>query len=816
MIGIIASAIMAMGAVNEADKVEEMEVDTTVHFEEVMKGISVLMPKMPQDVRKTASSASTITASQMEAKHVNSLKGISSMVPNFYMPDYGSRMTSAIYIRGIGSRINTPAVGLYVDGVPYVDKSGFDFGMEDVERVHVLRGPQGTVFGRNAMGGIVNVVTSNPFYAPTLVMKAGYATGDDHRNVSLTYNKEVSDLLALSVSGHYEGGDGFFRNDLTGRKADGMESGGGRVRAMWNGFKWKHDANVSYEYSDEYAYPYFYTGQVEGAEPYADLVGKITANHDGRYRRGMLNASWKVDYKGKGWEVTAVSGYQFLKDRMLMDQDFIAKDIYTLEQRQKIHTLNEEVIFRSTKKSRWEWVTGVNAMRQMLRTEAPVTFYQDGMTWLEGLINENMPDVSKIPSLSKMGFTQMAVNLRSDNLALGGDFDTPTTNVALFHQSTLHLTDRLSACVGLRLDYEHNSLDMTSQPEMAYGFSMLNPRVAMMNVNLQDLMVKNFHVAGNLKRDYVNVMPKLSLKYDMSNGGNVYFSLGKGMRSGGYNIQMVSDILQNSLRGEMMRGIKEGVADYLQGFVAMGMPATVIGSVTQTMADNMPTFDDPDIENIAYKPEYTWSYEVGTHQNFCKGLLKADAAIFYMHTRDQQISRFTESGMGRVMANAGKSESYGAEASLTYTPNSKFRMTGSYGYTHAKFTEWSEGGMNAKGNDYSGNYVPYVPQHTLSMDASYTWMMRGQCQSWLDNVMLGADYNGAGKIYWTEANNACQQFYSLLGVRLSLGMKRVTLTLWGKNLTDTRYNTFYFESVGRGYEQHGKPLQVGVDVKVKL
>ena len=78
------------------------------------------------------------------------------------MPDYGSKLTSPVYIRGIGSRINSPSVGIYVDDVPYFEKAAFDFDFFDIDRVEVLRGPQGTLYGRNTMGGIINVFTKSP------------------------------------------------------------------------------------------------------------------------------------------------------------------------------------------------------------------------------------------------------------------------------------------------------------------------------------------------------------------------------------------------------------------------------------------------------------------------------------------------------------------------------------------------------------------------------------------------------------------------------------------------------------------------------
>lgn len=787
----------------------------TVKMESSMDEVVVVSTyKETGSMRQQPSSVSLVSGQQMEEQHITSLKGVSSLVPNFFMPDYGSRLTSAIYIRGIGSRLNTPAVGMYVDNVPFADKSAFDFNFYDIERVDVLRGPQGTLYGRNAMGGIVKVHTRNPFLHEGSDINLGYATGDNHRHVSATHYHRVSDNLAFSGGGYYEGGNGFFTNQLTGRKADGMEAGGGRLRTLYKpNTRLLLDASLHYDYTDEHAYPYYYTGELKAihdasAETYPDCVGKITANHDGRYRRSLLNAGVNLEYKAEKWQLNAVTGYQNLRDRMFMDQDFLKPDIYTLEQRQRIHTFSEEVTFKSRRKARWEWVSGMSLMYQALRTDGPVTFYEDGANWLSGLVNASMPDVATIPSLSKMGFSSMSVNFRNAPFTMGGCFHTPTFNAALFHQSTVHLVDRLSAVVGLRVDLESNRMRYDAPATVDYGFTLANAKAPMMQVDLQELS-SQLRYNGKLSNVYLNVMPKFSLQYDLGSTGNVYFSLGKGMRSGGYNVQMFSDLLQGALRADMMDGIKTGLADYLQKFTAMGMPPYVIASVTQSMEQNMPHFEVPDVESVTYKPEYSWNYELGTHLNLLDHKLQADAALFYLHTRNQQIARFAASGMGRMMVNAGKSESYGAELTLRYTPNRHLAFMGSYGYTHATFTDWELG----EGTSYTGNYVPFVPQHTVNFDASYAWLLRSR---WAKRVVLGVNYHGAGPIYWTEANTVSQSYYSLLGARLALEMPHCCVSLWSKNLTDTRYNTFYFESVARGFEQHGRPLQVGVDVKVSF
>lgn len=762
---------------------------------------------------------------QLTDHHVTSLKGAGVLVPNLFMPDYGSRMTSAIYIRGIGSRINTPAVGLYVDNIPYIDKSAFDFNFYDIERVDVMRGPQGTLYGRNTMGGLVRVYTKNPFSYEGTDLKLGYATGDNHRSLSLTHYHHVNDHLAFAGGGYYEGGDGFFRNSTTGEKADNIESGGGRIRGIFKpSDQLSLDFNLSYDYSEEGAYPYFYTGSLTDSEDYQPLVGQISNNRKHTYRRGLLNAGLNIEYKANGWQLNAVTGYQDINDRMLMDQDFIAPDIYTLEQRQRIHTLNEEIILKNTdQQSRWQWISGMNLMYQWLDTEGPVTFYQDGLDWLAGNINAMMPSIDKIPMLQRMGFGDMGIAFRGNQLLMSGSYHTPTMGAALFHQSTFRLTDQLSATLGLRLDYEHQQMDYDSPAHVDYAFTLPNRVNDKMSVSLQDL-VSDVRYEGSLSHDRFRLLPKFALQYDFSPSSNLYASVAMGQRSGGYNLQMFSDLLQGSMRVNMMEGVKEGVGNYLDYLTANtpGMPKqlpdpenpgqmiSLADYVRRAMAQNMPQLQVPSTQQVVYKPEYSWNFELGSHLTLTDCMLTLDAALFYNRIFDQQIARFAPSGLGRMMVNASQSQNYGGELSARWLPDSHLAFTGNYGYTHATFLDYDDGN-----HDYSDNYVPFVPMHTLNLDAAYTWHFSdGTGLLGIRALTLGADCTGTGRIYWTESNSVSQPFYTTLGARLTLECQQLTVNLWGKNLTDERYNTFYFESASRGFEQHGKPLQVGIDLSL--
>ncbi len=752
--------------------------------------------------------------------HISALKGASTIVPNLFIPDYGSRLTSAVYIRGVGSRTGTPAVAMYVDNVPYSDKSAFDFNFHDIERIDVLRGPQATLYGRNAMGGIIKVHTKNPFRYQGTDAHLSYNTGNDHRLASVTHYHLVNDKVAFSGGAYAEGATGFYRNATTATDVDHMRSAGGRMRGiLLPNNQLRIDLSASYDYSREGGYPYFYLGAADGhKEEHPELIGLISNNRESSYRRSLLNVGGNLEYRGEGWTLNAITGYQHLRDRMFLDQDFLRPDIYTLTQRQRLHNASEEILFRSTHPGKWQWMFGASLMGQTLHTSGPVTFYADGLRWLERNINANMPSMERIPMMQMMGFTGMGVNFRGSNLVMDGTYSTPTLSAALFHQSTVKLAEDLTLTAGLRLDYENQRMRYNSPAHVDYGFTMPNRNNPKMAVDLQDLQLDVLY-RGTLRRNYLHLLPKLALQYDFSADNNIYASIAVGQRSGGYNLQMFSDLLQGAMRSQMMSGVQNGVGNYLDYLVQSnpniphyipvdGVPTYLPDFVREMMAQNMPQTEVPTTEQVVYKPEHAWNYEVGTHLQPCKQL-SLDAALFLSTIYDQQIARFADSGLGRMMVNAGKSLSWGGELSLRYLPNRHLTFTANYGYTHNTFLRYDAG----EGVDYSDNYVPFVPRHTLYAEGMYTFYFPS---SKVQSLGLGVNTNGYGCIYWTEDNALHQPFNAQLGGRMLLTMPWGSLSVWARNLTNNRYNTFCFVSANRKYAQYGAPRHVGVDIMMKF
>jgi outer membrane receptor protein involved in Fe transport len=269
----------------------------------------------------------------------------------------------------------------------------------------------------------------------------------------------------------------------------------------------------------------------------------------------------------------------------------------------------------------------------------------------------------------------------------------------------------------------------------------------------------------------------------LKDGNNVYATLSKGYKSGGFNTQMFSDILQIMMKENMMQDL--GIS----------------------LENSISKYSISDI--IEYKPEYIWNYEIGTHLFFFDKKLQADIALFYMDCRNQQLTIFPEGQTtGRMMTNAGLSRSLGFETSLKANLFDNISLMGSYGYVNSRFIDYNNGIQ-----DYSNKYLPYAPSNTVSLSANYYIQMDNK---YLNDINLGIKYIGLGSIYFDDANLISQDYYSLIDVYVSLHKGIFDLRLWAKNITNTKYNTFYFMSVGNSFVQRGKPLQWGLTLIMKV
>lgn len=768
--------------------------DTTkvIDIEEV---VVIATPKENNRLRQQALSSTSFSQNEMRNNAVTSIKSISGLVPNLFIPDYGSKLTTSVYVRGIGSRINTPAIGLYVDNIPFIDKSAFDFNYADIERIDVMRGPQGTLYGRNTMGGLIRVFTKSPFSYQGTDVRLSAATYNDYK-ASLTHYHRISSQFAFSVGLFYEHNGGFFTNSYNGKRIDYNNEFGGRIRAIYLPTEnLKLDFTINYEYTNQGGYPYMYTGKTEGEEDRASYINQISYNHECGYKRNLLNAGINLSYQADGFTLSSSTGMQYLYDQMNLDQDFTEQDIYTMMQKQNSKTLTEELVLKSKSEQQWQWITGISGFYQWLSTNAPVTFQSDGVkSMIEDNVNTIFPSSSSNPMVPTMHLT-----VNNTTLPVPGTYDTPVLNGAIYHQSTINDIgiEGLSVTAGLRLDYEKIRMKYNAFSNMNFDFlfKMGGNQIESTNLNALSSFI------GKESTDYLQLLPKFTIQYAWNKQNNVYVTATKGYRSGGYNIQMFSDLIQSSLKNSMIDALAQdpNFSQFSSMFTKFkDQPANVS-------------------ETVLYKPEYSWNYEAGTHLTLFGGKLQADLAVFYMSTRNQQISRFAENGLGRITVNAGKSRSMGVEASLKTQITDSWSMNGNYGYTYATFTDYETNEKSDQGVsqiNYNGHYVPFVPKHTLSVGTQYVWNLRKN--SLLDNITFNVNYKAAGRIYWTEQNNVSQSLYGTLNGRINFNKGNGQVALWVNNILNTHYQVFYFETMSRGFAQMGHPIQAGIDIRCRF
>lgn len=437
--------------------------------------VQIKASKSNLGLKQMPASVTLLNSMILDQADVRSLTDISAIAPGFFMPDYGSKLTSPVYIRGIGSRINSPSVGLYVDHVPYFEKAAFNFDFFDIERIEILKGPQGTLYGRNTMGGIINIITRSPldFQGTSMEVEAG-TYGAFRGNIG-HYGK-AGDDFAYSFAFNAEHNQGYYTNVFTGNQADRGNSFGARNKLIWQlNDRWKIENVLSMEYSTEGGYPYaLLNDSLMTAE-------HINYNQPSSYARNLVSDGLVLNYSGDRVRFTSTTSYQFLDDLQEIDQDFTPDSLYFVVQDQLQHMLSQELILQSANsKSRYNWLLGTYGFTQRFTKQVDVDAF-------------------------------------ASNMSLRKSYRNAVSGAALFHQSTVNdfLVKNLTLTAGIRADFERDDL------HYVYDMTRTGNTVPMADTTYPEL-------------SYLQLLPKLAMSYS-TGPVQVYATVAKGYKTGGFN-----------------------------------------------------------------------------------------------------------------------------------------------------------------------------------------------------------------------------------------------------------------------------------------
>lgn len=698
---------------------------------------------------------STFLMRRIEERGIASPKNLSAVVPGLNIPDYGTSMTSTIYVRGLGSRMDNPVIGLYVDDVPIIDKNCYDFSFTDIRRIDFLHGPQGTLYGRNSMLGVLSVETLSPtaYQGTRGIIEYGSAS---------TLSAKLSAYKGrFGLTAAYGHTDGFFINEYDGSNCGLSDSFSARARFVGGVGRASLDNILTVSYIDQTGYPY--------RKLMAGELLPVDYNDKSGYRRFFLMDGFRLKTEWRNWKISSVTSFQTLFDSMDMDQDFTPKSMFTLNQIQEQVAFTQEFIFKpKTHTVWWDSQTGLFAMVKLNKMSAPVRFLKDG---IKSLILDNAN--SGIPQ--ELG----RLNIQEENFLIYSDFDIALGNVAAYHESYFN-TGRWTFTAGLRLDFEASRMRYDSGSDIHF---IVSPAMS-------EYIPFSTKVDGTETVRYAQLQPKLSVSYDAtsermrSKGLNMSLlaSVSEGYRSGGFNTQIFSDVLQR----KMMLGMMESLGVHLDGK------------------------GDLSTDGLTYKPEICLNYEIGGkfRMRSAGHILESFFTAYRVDCRNQQMTVFPYgNGTGRMMANAGRSRSLGVEAEASWMwKGLSVSFAGSL--MDARFVDYDDGR-----NDWSGNRIPYSPESTLYLRCGYKFLTKGR---FLRSVSLNADINRSGRIYWNEAGDISQYPYSLIGADVRLTTSKAELWLRGQNLTGTEYSVFYFKSVGNSFFQAGKPRRFTIGLSINL
>ena len=791
-------ALPLMGEVEGAD---------TSHIADLDEVVIIAQPKESGLLRTKPLGSTMFSAADLSNLGLRDIRDISLYVPTFVMPEYGSRYTSSAYIRGIGAKEGCSAIGMYVDGIPLITKSMYNQHAYELERVDVLRGAQGTLYGINSEGGLVRMYSRNPMNYQGTDIRVG-AGMYGRRETEAAHYHRFNDKLALSIASFYEGQNGFWKNQTTDHRADLSNEAGGRLRLVGRlTDSLTLDYTANYQWVNQDGFPY---GQLDVPSGHIALP---TSNYTSDYLRHLFATGLTLQWRTQKFTLTSTTSFQYLRDHMHMDVDYTRADLMRMNQHQRQRAVTEELTMKGERK-RWHWASGIFFSGLWQRVNAPI-FFQPAMNdYLSQTIQDyayngmfNAMSGRRMTELMGQGMSyedalrQADAETAADIEARGGChirmeiehpifglFSTPQQNLGLFHESNVKITDRLTATLGLRYDLNHVAIDYHTGAQAHLVESVLGVDV---DALLTDILQHHEDQSFN------QLLPKAALTYSLPTrencDGSFYLSFSKGYRAGGYNIQSFGDILQPELRRYAQQVRDDLTVEHdAQGYAQIR-------------------------DAISYKPETSWNYELGTHLNLFRHRVQLDASLFYMEVHNQQVTRFANNyGYGRLTVNAAKSRSCGLEVSIKgHALDNRIRYAVNYGYTHAAFHRYDDT-IDGKHVSYKGNLVPFIPAHTLSGFIDYRIPFSSSA---FHALTIGMQMNGLGKIYWDESNTYSQSFYATLGAHVRLDFAHdVSLNLWGRNLTNTHYSTFAFDSSTTGtqlyFAQRGTPLQVGATLSV--
>jgi iron complex outermembrane receptor protein len=503
----------------------------TKQLEEVI----VTANKREENIIKVNTSITSLSAKKLEDTRTWGLGGLSALVPNYNYQELGVSFQQIQAIRGIQVFSENPAVSTYIDDVNNIDILANGFAFTDIERIEVLRGPQGTLYGRNAMGGVVNIITKKPTNTTKGFAETSFGNLALQRYSIGFKTPFLKDKLFFGLNGLYQTQDGFLKNDVTGTSSsdinlNGKTVGGeqnlyGNMYLKWLATKRFHLTLNLKGQQDKSDNSGFMVSQFSDTYAFAN-PDKINLARIAQHERTVLNTSLVAKYFADKFNITSISALQTIAfgfkdlDFPGIYHSYYDGNIGELLPPQKVWS--QELRINSNSDSKFQYTAGVYAFTQKGYEPTTNTAYE-------------LSDLEAAAYMLPSG-TYLINRNRSNNFGVAG-----------FGELSYLLTNTLKATLGLRYDYEKREATFNG-----FGDAMLYNGVVTDNN-------PNTNASGN----YSALTPKFSISYALNELANVYASYTRGFRAGGINASSLPAGVRQTFDPEYSNNYEIGYKSFL-------------------------------------------------------------------------------------------------------------------------------------------------------------------------------------------------------------------------------------------------------------
>jgi iron complex outermembrane receptor protein len=806
---------------------------STPSYSQGLEEIVVTAQRRETALQTTPIAISAYGGEALADAKVFSANDLAAAVPAFSLTA-NTPLDVELNIRGItNTRLDSPSadpsVGTFVDGI-YMGRTGdLNFDFYDLERVEVIRGPQGVLLGKNVVGGALSIMTAKPKFDQSGSLTVGYGNYQS-KLVSGYVTGGMTDSVAGRFSFQYRGRDGFGYDKLHDRDVEDLSSVQMRgqflydpedsdwtVRGIFNYYK--DNTNGINVVAVEGGTPSCETSYLRTncTRPWSNLRAYLGLTDP------RVNVAQSVQYKGDTKPTNQFmrrDGYTMTLDVQRDFEDFAFNSLtgYTHGDSAQSYdqtgagpealgwSITNWQAYMAYMNNRYGTRPATSNNGQFLFAQPVAEAVKASQFSQEFRLTSANPD-SNIDWIVGAYFKKDEID-KTDRfigenflgaLLTGGNNPLSTLsgenkwinqgeieNVAAFASLGWKVSETVKVSAGLRHTSDKKS-GVVQGIVVATG-DRFNPNDPRPNVTIEGLCRrpdgtavsptpatctapnKWVYAAGDsfttpYSAKWNKLTPQVTVDWSPSENTFVYATLAKGFKGGGF--------------------------------------------------DDTPA--NPAQASIPYDPEEATNYEVGFKTTMLDRRLRLNASVFMMDYKNLQVTQTNAACLCNLTDNAASADIQGVEAELEFLATEALRLSLGGSYVKTEYVDFLETAINPTTGtrlDSSGNQLQRTPESQLSMGVDYTTNFG----AWDDALKFSVNYNWQSDLFWATDNIATEPSYGLIDARIQLAPKDVdwSVSLWGKNLSDELYRVNIISFFGEEVSQFGPPRTYGLDIAWKF